>query len=265
VSSRLSRSQGPSNTTSVLRPAQQRHQGLRGTLILRPIFGLPQAVFRNKTQHASRKSHDIEFDYQEQTDTAHNDTASEGSLPKANPPIDSHTQDCIGLIRIDERTHLMVVPMDAPAKAARLALRALVTTGRYYLMGGELVEVAVHDDYWSAYMRTVRKEELASALSAILVPVEIDVGTRVVRQQVSTETLASYIIDYRPFEELPVLAGVINGPAYRKDGSLIIKSGYDKASGLYLLDPQANPEEFEAGWSTNDDGLDWLLRSLVED
>lgn len=184
---------------------------------------------------------------------------------RANPPSEAQTQDFIGLSRLDERTLLMVMPEDAPAKAARLALRALVTTGRYYLMGGELVEIAVHDDCWSAYMRTVPEDEIALALSAVLIAVEIDVGSRVVVQQVSTKTLASYILDYRPFEELPVLAGVINGPAYRKDGSLITKSGYDKASGLYLLDPQAKPDEFEEGWPTRDDDLDSLLRSLGDD
>ncbi len=165
------------------------------------------------------------------------------------------------LLKLDSRFHLLVIRDGRYDLAATSAVWALAQTGRYYLMAGELVELMVCDDYWTAYMRTVPTAELALALSSILICVEVDVSALTAQQTVSSETLAKYIEEFRPFDQLPVLAGVVNGPAFRKDGSVINKAGYDKASGLFLLDPKARPEEFE-GWTTGDKDLDELLVSL---
>lgn len=157
---------------------------------------------------------------------------------------------------------LVVADEDTMDHTAACAADALARTGYIYLMKGNLVELTQDDEKGAYGIRTLDRGSLASALERAVDCVAYDRKSGRLKPGPSAAQLASLIMIHRPYRMLPVLSGIVVGPAKRMNGEPITRSGYDEASGLYLVDVNADSEAFDPPILTGDDEIDALLHAL---
>lgn len=157
---------------------------------------------------------------------------------------------------------LVVADEDAVDHTAACATDALARTGYIYLMKGNLVELTQDNEKGAHGIRTLDRGSLASALERAVDCVAYDRKSGRLKPGPSAAQLASLIMIHRPYRMLPVLSGIVVGPAKRMNGEPITRSGYDEASGLYLVDVNADSEAFDPPILTGDDEIDALLHAL---
>jgi hypothetical protein len=148
-------------------------------------------------------------------------------------------------------------------ETATLALTAMGSTGRYYRMRGEIAELIHKNGSPTGEVRFLDKLALTRALAIYMDCVLIHPTTRALYKAVSHEQLAVMVLVQRPFSALPVLSGIMVGPACRPTKSAITQSGYDRRSGIYMIDATAEPGAFDPGNSTGDADIDALLLDLA--
>lgn len=167
------------------------------------------------------------------------------------------------LIQVGWDRWLVVADERDLAGTAKLATQALASTGRIFLMKGEVVELTFRKNgSWSG-VRVLDQDGMATALAATSESVAFDRATGRLKPGPSHAQLAQLIAIYRPYIELPVLKGIVAGAANRPDGTAITESGYDDASKLYLVDVNADVAHFDQAQITGDPELDALLAGLA--
>lgn len=166
------------------------------------------------------------------------------------------------LIELDMNRWLVVADERDPAGTAKLAMAALASTGFFFLMAGEVVEWTPSGRSGIGGLKVLGSEDIAAALAELTYSVGFERTTGRLQHGPSPAQLAKLIQVHRPYAELPVLRGVVVGPAKRSDGTMITELGYDKLSGLLVVYLNANPAHFKPPVVTGDAELDELLASL---
>lgn len=110
---------------------------------------------------------------------------------------------------------------------------ALGRTGEVYQRGGMLVRIGRHDEHRALSTFPLVK---VSAMKALTKAVHWQRPTRKEWVSIDCPPLVAegLLADAGFWKTLPRLTGVIEAPTLRRDGSVLEKTGYDEASGLYL-------------------------------
>lgn len=166
------------------------------------------------------------------------------------------------LVQLDVDRWLVVADENDLARTAKLAMAALASTGRIFLMAGSPVELTYDDRHIAPELRVLDYDGLASVFCEVVGCVGYDHDTGNLKPGPGPAQLAKLIQVHRPYSELPVLKAIVVGPAKRPDGTMITESGYDERSGMLVVDVSANRTHFAPAVFTGDAELDALLAEL---
>jgi hypothetical protein len=109
----------------------------------------------------------------------------------------------------------------------------LAKTGRYYQRGSVIVTVVSDPDSYDAVVKTLSPNTLIRVLSRLATWERLDGRTHSHVVMDPTMKLANLLCETDDYRHLPVLRGIARQPYLRPDGSLMKRTGFDPASGMY--------------------------------
>jgi len=151
-----------------------------------------------------------------------------------------------------ERPTIRLKPGELPraVSQAESALRGRSEEFGIYQRGGELVRAfCLPERYDDGKLRRPKGSVLLEPLSSMALT---DVFNRIAKwKQIKSEgnfrtvdcppKIAAIFLSHTGSWQVPVLAGIISAPILREDGSILDRSGYDPATGLYLVPAEDSP------------------------
>ena len=118
-------------------------------------------------------------------------------------------------------------------RLAEQAEQELAKTGRFYQRGGLIVTVASDPGTKDVCVADLKQPALLSALSSVAIWERFDKRAKGFVRVDPADRLVSVVFAATGYKHLPVLNGLAFQPYLRPDGSLVLQSGYDPATGMF--------------------------------